>query len=227
MTRFAQDERHALARLMLDVGSFAPTLCQGWTTHDLAAHLVARERRLDAAPGLMFENASGWTEHVREKYKARYDYEQLVEMVRKGPPLWSPMRIPRVDEVVNHIEFFVHHEDVRRAGSTWAPRDLTGEQEAVLWSGLRRMAPRLVRNARSGVMLEALGVDQLVISDVPETTPLAANEFVAKAGQPEVTVRGLPSELLLFCYGRTGATRVQLRGDATAAELLPKSGLGL
>ena len=36
-------ERSELCDLFLAVGPEAPTLCDGWTTLDLAAHLVVRE----------------------------------------------------------------------------------------------------------------------------------------------------------------------------------------
>ena len=47
----ASRERAALVTTMRAVGPDAPTLCGDWTTRDLAAHLVLRERRPDAAPG--------------------------------------------------------------------------------------------------------------------------------------------------------------------------------
>ena len=50
----AQRERAALVEILRAVGPDAPTLCEGWTTRDLVAHLVVRERRPDALPGLVF-----------------------------------------------------------------------------------------------------------------------------------------------------------------------------
>lgn len=225
MAHFAHGERLILANTLDEVGPDAPTLCDGWTSYDLAAHLVARERRLDSTPGLVAGFAAGWTEHVRQRMKAR-SYPELVALVRNGPPWWHPMRVPAIDEAANLIEYFVHTEDVRRAQQPWAARDLPLGAEPALWKQLRRLAPRLVRGAPVGVKLDALGVDQLVISDVPETTPLPANEFIAKAGMPEVTVRGLPSELVLFCYGRGSAAQVQFRGDESAINRLRRASLG-
>jgi uncharacterized protein (TIGR03083 family) len=42
MATLAQEERNELCDLMLETGPDAPTLCEGWTTRDLAAHLVIR-----------------------------------------------------------------------------------------------------------------------------------------------------------------------------------------
>ncbi|OYV23782.1 MAG: hypothetical protein B7W97_02165, partial [Mycobacterium sp. 20-66-4] len=49
----AQRERAALVETMRSLGPDAATLCDGWTTRDLAAHLVIREYRPDAAPGIL------------------------------------------------------------------------------------------------------------------------------------------------------------------------------
>ena len=46
---FSDSERQLLADLFLEVGPEAPTLCAGWTTTDLAAHLWVREHRPEAA----------------------------------------------------------------------------------------------------------------------------------------------------------------------------------
>lgn len=50
----ARRERRALVATFREVGPQAPTLCEGWNTTDLAAHLVVRERRLDATAGIAF-----------------------------------------------------------------------------------------------------------------------------------------------------------------------------
>ncbi len=49
---YSREERRALCALLDETGPDAPTLCEGWTTGDLAAHLVLRERRPDAAAGV-------------------------------------------------------------------------------------------------------------------------------------------------------------------------------
>ncbi len=51
MSTFAKRERLLLADLLETAGPDAPTLCEGWRTRDLAAHVVVRERRPDAAGG--------------------------------------------------------------------------------------------------------------------------------------------------------------------------------
>ena len=46
-------ERRELCDLFDELGPSVPTLLEGWTAHDLAAHLVLRERDLVAGPCLV------------------------------------------------------------------------------------------------------------------------------------------------------------------------------
>ena len=74
----ARAERRGLCDLLLEVGPDAPTLCTGWTTRDLAAHLVVRESRPDASLGIVLPPLSGWTHRVQSG-AARLDYAELVD----------------------------------------------------------------------------------------------------------------------------------------------------
>ncbi|MBO0732342.1 MAG: TIGR03085 family protein [Acidimicrobiaceae bacterium] len=207
MAKHAQAERHALADLMLQVGPDAPTLCEGWKTADLAAHLVTRERRPDAGIGLVLPAASSYTERVQRGIRDGREWPDLVEMVRSGPP--APLR--PLDESINTVEYFIHHEDVRRAQSGWEPRVLGAELDQALWSRLRRMSRLLLLRAPGGLVLDAPGFGQ-----------------VRKNGQANgVTVTGPPSELLLFASGRKDAARVELAGDDVSVERIRQAKLGL
>ena len=101
MSSPARAERAALCDLFLEVGPDAPTLCGGWTTRDLAAHLVVRERRPDAAPGIVSRVLAGHSEKVRIAETER-PWPELVERVRSGPPVWNPMRFEPVDTARQH-----------------------------------------------------------------------------------------------------------------------------
>src|ERR1700758_42997 len=121
----AQRERKALVETLRAVGPDAPTLCAGWTTRDLAAHLVVRERRLDATPGITIPFLAGYTAKVQNQTAQSTSWEELVEMVASGPPVYSPFKL--FDAVANLGEMFIHHEDVRRAAGPeggWQPRVL-------------------------------------------------------------------------------------------------------
>ncbi len=124
----ARSERAALADLFDAVGPDAPTLCEGWRTRDLAAHLVLRESRPDAAPGIVVRRLAGWTDRVQQGL-ARSDWPRLVDKVRSGPPTLSAFGLPGVDRLLNTTEYFVHHEDVRRAAPDWAPRGIGAQHD--------------------------------------------------------------------------------------------------
>jgi uncharacterized protein (TIGR03085 family) len=206
----ARRERLALCELFLEVGPDAPTLCGEWTTRDLAAHQVMRERRPDGAVGIVVEAAAGYAAKVQDSI-ADTEWDELVEQVRSGPPVWSPTRIGAVDALVNTVEFFVHHEDVRRAGETWDARDLDDELVDRLYAGLK-LAKRLVASSPVGIVLQ------------PDD---GRAPITAKDARPSVTVEGPVGELVLFAYGRQQVSDVELTGDDEAVETARSGSFGV
>jgi uncharacterized protein (TIGR03085 family) len=203
---YAQDERAALAALLDETGPDAPTLCQGWQTRDLAAHLVLRERRPDAAAGAAGGPLAGYTERLLTQYQDRYPYPELIAMFRGGPPRLSVFAVPGADEAANTVEYFVHHEDVRRAAPDWTERPLDAGLSEVLWRRLK-IARLLLRAAPTGVVLAREQGDKLDLT-------------VAKSAAPSVTVTGSPAELTLWSMGRARAAHVSLDGRDEAVEKL-------
>ena len=212
---FAQSERAELADLFDQVGPEAPTLCEGWTAHDLAAHLWIRETDPVGAGGIVARPLAGFLERRMAETKARWPYEELVDKVRNGPARFSVFAIPGVDEGANTIEYFVHHEDVRRAGAAPAePRELPEDVEGWLWRRLKLLARAQFRRAQVGVVLEREGSGGTTAgSDEPETIRAAAGTHI-------VTAVGRPSELTLLANGRGRAARVRLVGEPEAVEQL-------
>src|SRR5580704_15889972 len=149
---YSREERLALCALLDKTGPDAPTLCEGWTTGDLAAHLVLRERRPDAAAGVIGGPLAGYTARVQQRIRARTPFPDLVRSIRSGPPRLSVMALPGMDERSNAVEFFVHHEDVRRAVPDWEPREIGPAQAQFLWQRLRG-ARFMLRKAPVGVEL--------------------------------------------------------------------------
>jgi len=123
---FARDERIALCDLLDETGPGAPTLCEGWRTVDLAAHLVLREHRPDAAAGVMGGPLASHTGRVQRTLIAHNPYRQLVDEIRKGPPRLSVFAIPGMDERLNMVEYFVHRGRPARWGRLAATRDRCG-----------------------------------------------------------------------------------------------------
>jgi uncharacterized protein (TIGR03085 family) len=209
---WARHERLELADLLATLGPDAPTLPEGWVTRDLAAHIVIRERRPDAAVGIVLKPFAGHRAKVQDEVAAR-PWGDVVDLVRTGPPRWSPASLEPVDRLANTVEFFVHHEDVRRAQDGWEPRPLDGDLETELWRRLKPMSRLLARPAPFGLVLRRSNGDE-------------ARAKKAKDGQPDVVVSGPASELLLFAYGRQDHARVDVIAPDDVAAQLRESRLG-
>ncbi|SDO06146.1 TIGR03085 family metal-binding protein [Lentzea jiangxiensis] len=191
----ARDERKALVDLMTELGPDAPTLCDPWRTLDLAAHLAVRERRPDAAPGIVLPVLAKWTGKVQEDYTHKA-WSELLDLVRT-PPFW----IKPVDDLMNTAEYFVHHEDVRRAQADWEPRPYDARREATLWKVLPLTARMAYRSSPVGVTLVRPDGEHLV----------------AKQGANGVVITGEVPELVMLAFGRDQA-RVEYSGDADSVQ---------
>ncbi|MFP5220308.1 MAG: TIGR03085 family metal-binding protein [Actinomycetes bacterium] len=211
MTSPAAAERAALLTLMAERGPDARTLLPAWTTHDLAAHLVVRERQPWAVPGLVVPPLRRATAALERRARTR-PYEDLLARLRSGPPPWSPggaLRGP-LDGLTDLHEFFVHHEDVRRADDP-APRRLDADLDRGLWDRVRVMGPGLTARARGlRIVVEAPG---------------GRRATLRPAGDP-VVVRGEPGELLLWLFGRREVADVELVGSADARARAATARLG-
>lgn len=209
MTSLARLERAALGDLLDEVGPGAPTLCQGWATRDLAAHLAIRERRPDAVLGYLARPLAGHAERVQRGY-ADLPWPRLVALLRSGPPAWSPAALRPVDAAINAIELFVHHEDVRRARAGWRPRTLPDHRQQELWRRLRTMARVLLRASPVGVALRR--PDGVV--------------WRARPGPSYVTLAGPVPELVLYAFGRTEHAEIEVLGDEADVHRLATARLG-
>ncbi|QUH00929.1 TIGR03085 family protein [Saccharopolyspora erythraea] len=196
----ASDERQQLCELFDRVGPDAPTLCEGWTTRDLAVHLVVRERRPDALAGKLLQRLADRGERIESEIGDR-PWPELVDMVRQGPPKWNPLGLSAVDETVNSAEFYVHHEDVRRAQPGWEPRPSDPARDEALWKALSRTAKVFYGRSPVGVVLRR-----------PDGT-----EIAARRGPRTVRINGETGELLLHAFGRK---QVRVTFDGNEADVL-------
>jgi uncharacterized protein (TIGR03085 family) len=192
VTDFAPIERSQLADLLTELGPDAPTLCEGWTTRDLAAHLVVRATRIDAAAGIVIPALAGHTKKVMGKV-GRQDWPALVGRVRHRP-WWGALG----DEAVNRVEYFVHLEDIRRAQPGWQPRTLSPEFAAALWSRIGLAARLALRKTPATITITAPG----------------HGTVTSGRGGPGVDILGPPAELVLFLSGRQSHAQVELAGPA-------------
>ncbi|MFY1672186.1 TIGR03085 family metal-binding protein [Plantactinospora sp. WMMB334] len=209
MPRYADTERQSLADLLHALGPDAPTIIPEWATRDLAAHLVIRERRPDAAAGLMLPPLRGHLARVQATVAGK-PFPALVDLVRH-PPRWSPLALPPVAELANLVEFFVHHEDVRRARPDWQPRELPAGQQAALWRRVPTLARMSLRRFPATLLIQA-----------PEH-----GEIGAGAGGEQVRMVGSPGELMMFLFGRQRVARVQLVGPPALTDRLRTARLGV
>lgn len=209
METLAAAERRELCDLMHHLGPDAATLCEGWTARDLAAHLVLREGRLDAAPGVLLPLWAGYTARVQRSITRR-PWPDLVEQIRGGPPWWSPLRLPGLGDRANTMEFFVHHEDVRRAQPQWTPRRADERRDRVLWALLGKAARLLYRHSPVGIVLRT-----------PEGW-----QRTARRAERCVVLIGSPEELTLHAFGRDRAV-VEVEGDHGDVAVLQSSRRGL
>ena len=202
-------ERSELCDLLVALGPDAPTLCEGWDTIDLTAHLVVREH--DPRAGLFIlggERFAGLERRLMGRARER-GLDALVDQLRSGPPLF-PWRFPGLRSVLNDTEWFVHHEDVRRANGE-GPRDRP-DLDAALWRMLRRVAPLMLRRVKgAGVALSAPG-----FGEVP-----------ARGSGPSARIEGGPQELVLYLYGRRSVAQVEVGGPDEALAALQRADLGV
>jgi uncharacterized protein (TIGR03085 family) len=210
MSTHAKRERLILADLLESGGPEAPTLCDGWKARDLAAHVVVRERRADAAGGILLKSLAPRLERVQAEFTAK-PYEELIQLIRTGPPRMSPYALKQVDEAANTVEFYVHSEDVRRAVPDWTPRELDSVFQNALWKRLETMARVFGRKSPVGLVLRR-----------PD-----GQTAVARKGTPVVTVTGEPNELVLYVSGRQRVAAVEEEGEKEAVARVHDASLGL
>jgi uncharacterized protein (TIGR03085 family) len=203
-------EREGLCALLDELGPHASTLLAPWTTRDLAAHLVLREHDALAAPGLVAGGAWGRLAERRRVALSERDFTDLVATVRSGPRGY--FRIGWVRRFPNLNEFFVHHEDVRRANGL-AARTNPPAEDAALFGNVARAGWFLARRLRrAGLDIEWAGSGETVR---------------ARRGEPTALLRGLPGELLLYLFGRTDAADVEINGSPDAVEAVRRTRFGM
>lgn len=204
----SRNERRDLVAAMRAVGPDAPTMCKGWTTRELAVHLVLRERRLDVTAGMVLPPLRSRSARITREYRD-LDWAHLLRLVESGPPWYSPFA--PVDQLLNVAEMFVHHEDVLRGGvgreEPWLPRELDPKLSSALEMALQT-------------------VGRLTLAKAPVRVTLGSTDgrtlLSAGHGGP-VTVTGTVGELVLFAFGRAPVD-VQVTGsEAAVAALLGTS----
>jgi uncharacterized protein (TIGR03085 family) len=197
------EEHHAMADTLAAVGPGAPTLLEGWTTTELAAHLAS----LESAGGLPLfigrqlitrvhprptKGSRKMAARALERAQAK-GYEWTVDRVR------SPHRLPNRlgGGAVGLFEIYVHHQDVLRAdpalGARGAPAGLAVSLPWLLAFHAKRLD----------------GIELVAVTD--------AGEHRSGSGTP-VTVSGDVGEVVLWLAGRGPASTAQVDADVALLE---------
>lgn len=192
-------EHAALVDTLKTADPDAPTLCSGWTTRHLVAHLVQRDRHpLRNAADMVADRRPG-----DERFLSRLvagaassaGYEALVERFAAGPSRRNPANW--AGEAVNLLEYVIHHEDVRRGRGPVPPRTLLPGLRYAIWRRLASQAKFAYRRHAGGVVLVVPGGDRRVVKEGPDP----------------MVVSGEPVELALHTYGRADAAHVTVTGN--------------
>jgi hypothetical protein len=129
---------------------------------------------------------AGYTARALQRLAGRMSFAELVEAFRNGPPRFSPFALPRLDAIANTVEYFVHHEDVRRAAEGWTARQLDPALSDELWARLKSGARFFLGKAPVGVELvrtDIAGIAATATSPTATsptaTAPTSATDVVA------------------------------------------------
>ena len=204
----ARRERLALCDLALALGEDAPTLCGDWTAKRLVEHLLVRERSPLGAAGIAVPGLGGLAAREMDRV-GRREFGVLVERLRS--PGLTPYALPAVERTLNTLEYFVHHEDLRRAQDDWAPRDLHPADLDRLWRAIRVAGRGLVRPLGIPVRIRR--------SDTGETATL-------RRGDDPATLTGPVQELVMYLFGRDRVQGLELDGPEDRVQALRRADLG-
>jgi uncharacterized protein (TIGR03085 family) len=211
-SRPARMERAAFCDALTELGPDQPTLCSPWTTKDLAAHVVVRERRPDAAAGITVPFLAGHTAAVQAATAKRTTFEQLISLIRR-PPWYSLAALGPADNATNTAEFFIHTEDARRAQPGFQPRTLEPAVARVLIGQLKLMSKLRLRKFPAKITININGYASPIVT--------------GSATEPELTLTGDVGEITLFLSGRQRVSQVSLTGPDHLVDRLRSTDLGL
>jgi uncharacterized protein (TIGR03085 family) len=207
-------ERAELLDTLRAVGPDAATLCEGWTAHDIAAHLAASEAQRGIPLATVYRVRGlltpRWAAVVMRRLQVlgerqndrtkRRGWERSMRRLAAGPP---PAFEARSIAPIRFVEEWVHHEDVRRANGRGArPTD-----DDALWS----CGAALVRFAS---YLPGRDVVEAVL-DEGRRLRIGGDDADVR-----VTVAGRAGEVLLWLAGRTTAADVTVEGAPEDVALL-------
>lgn len=160
----------------------AATWCEGWTAHDLAAHIWILKRDPLGWPGVAVPRL-GMGRAAR--VKGRWSYGGLVARLRRQSGAIAAMPLDRFEDHRHALgEYWMHTQDVARPQGIDQP-PVDDELAEALWLRVQRAAPLLHRRVRGLTLVHADG-----------------RRVTVTRGTPTLRVIGTPAELMCWAYGR-------------------------
>lgn len=219
------DLRNQLVSVLLKTGPGKPTLCEGWNTEHMVAHLVLRETRPDIAAGVVIPPLASRTDRKTEELAGQLtDGRSYMEAVEKFGSANAPQRKNEtVDYGMNFAEYVIHREDVLRGSPdstemNGAESRIEGENERI-WKTIGSQGKMFAKDYPDG--LTVVGTDddgEPAYGTKTLREPSASSRIsglvqkVVKAPSTgeHVTITGTPLEILLYLFGRREAANVRI-----------------
>ncbi len=193
-SRLRDQQLEYLCDALAEVAPTAPTLCEGWDAHDLAVHIWVIKHDPLSWPGIVVPVLEGTTRRRAERLSQRWSYEGLITTLRQESGSIASMPFDRFEGHRHGLgEYYIHTEDVVRVNDL-PRRTQTAETEDALWLRARTAGRQLWGRGGEAVRFEA-----------PDREP-----FTIGRGDPLTRVSGLPSEAILWIYGRQDAADVEV-----------------
>ena len=116
---WVKQEQDSLVETFRSTDPDAPTLCEGWNVRRLLAHLTQREQgpvaRIADSVARKPPGQEPRLNKLTSQARTPQGYEALIDRFTRGAPRWSPMSWAAGR--LNFVEYLIHHEDIRRAGT--------------------------------------------------------------------------------------------------------------
>jgi len=198
---FHQIDRAHLVDALEAAGPDAPTLCEGWRSRHLAAHVVLRERSA-LEPARMWLPALGGPgenalEELAERSADEAGWAELLARVAEGPRRISPLAWG--GDKANLVELVIHTEDVRRGAGPAAPLEREPEHLDAIFDQLRLAARLYYRATPVGLVLVVPGGRRARVKG-------------PRGDFGTVVLRGSVVDLLLHASGRGAAAQLEIEG---------------
>lgn len=203
--------RASLVEALTTTGDDAPTLCTGWRTRHLAAHLVLRQSDPVYSLSSVLPPLRARAEFQVQATGDDTPFDELLAAVAAGPSRWHPTAWAA--EQTDLTELWIHTQDVLRGAGAVPPGPGPALAD-VLWARTSTMARLTARRSPVGLVLVRDDGTRVAVRRPPR-------------GRGTVVLRGEAGEHLLALSGRQQAARLKVEGDPADVAAFGDASLGL